>query len=86
MANPARIVNREVVEMRESVLAEVARINAKFTDYNPIELWERSVPPHERVALYALADCVLVTATRDGKPSAPLRTTPPCLCAARGRR
>jgi len=66
VANPARIVNREVVEMRESVLAEVARINAKFTDYNPIELWERSVPLHERVALYALADCVLVTATRDG--------------------
>mmetsp|Transcript_24411 Transcript_24411/g.46252 ORF Transcript_24411/g.46252 Transcript_24411/m.46252 type:complete len:852 (+) Transcript_24411:471-3026(+) len=66
VANPARIINKEVVEMREQVLAEVARINAKFVDYDPIELWERNVPLHERVALYSLADCVLVTATRDG--------------------
>lgn len=34
------------------MLAEVARINAKFVDYDPIELWERNVPLHERVALY----------------------------------
>jgi hypothetical protein len=44
----------------------VKSINAKYADYDPIELWERSVPLHERVALYQLADCVLVTATRDG--------------------
>lgn len=66
VANPARIVNKEVVEMREQVLSLVKSINAKYADYDPIELWERSVPLHERVALYQLADCVLVTATRDG--------------------
>ena len=50
----------------DQVLAEVTRVNSKFTDYTPIELWERSVPLHERVALYSIAQCVLVTATRDG--------------------
>mmetsp|Transcript_22797 Transcript_22797/g.49979 ORF Transcript_22797/g.49979 Transcript_22797/m.49979 type:complete len:855 (-) Transcript_22797:139-2703(-) len=66
VANSARIVNKDVVEMRDQVLAEVTRVNSKFTDYTPIELWERSVPLHERVALYSMAQCVLVTATRDG--------------------
>jgi len=66
VANPARIVNRDSIEMRDQVLAEITRVNSKFTDYSPVELWERSVPLAERVALYSNAHCVLVTATRDG--------------------
>eukprot|EP00854_Cymbomonas_tetramitiformis_P015333 gene15333-18138_t len=72
VANPARIMNKEVVEMRDEVLAEVKRINEKFQigvdgcDYKPIELWYRQVPLHERVALYSLAEVAVVTATRDG--------------------
>ena len=31
-----------------------------------VELIQRSVPMHERIALMSVADCALVTATRDG--------------------
>ena len=46
----------------------VESINTKFgrTDYLPVHYLERHVPLHERMAFYSVADCVVVSATRDG--------------------
>jgi trehalose-6-phosphate synthase len=46
------------------------RINTKYGDartgYVPLVYEERVVPLHDRLALFSLAHCVVVTATRDG--------------------
>ncbi len=48
--------------------AKVAAINAKYRQpgYEPVVWMERAVPLYERIALYSIADVVVVTATRDG--------------------
>lgn len=46
----------------------MARINAKHghEGYTPVVLFTRPVPLHEKIAMYSIADCAVVTATRDG--------------------
>mmetsp|Transcript_23901 Transcript_23901/g.28921 ORF Transcript_23901/g.28921 Transcript_23901/m.28921 type:complete len:851 (-) Transcript_23901:232-2784(-) len=65
VCNPARSNTKEVIEMRESVLQEAQRIK-EDVGYEAVEIWERSVPLHERAALYSISTACLVTATRDG--------------------
>ena len=71
VTNPARSASPAVADLRAEVKAIVDRVNGKFGSggadgYRPIVWWERKVPAHEKVALYSLADCAVVTATRDG--------------------
>ena len=80
VANPARSGGKEVQELVAEVHAIVAHINRTYGDpaagaggpdgrpagVPPVLLLERHVPLHERIALYSVAECVVVTATRDG--------------------
>ena len=50
----------------------IRRVHRYGTEgYQPIIWLERPVPLYERIALYSIADCVVVTATRDGMNLAP---------------
>lgn len=55
-------------ELHSFVVALVRRINDRFRapGYEPVVWVERPVPLYERMALLSVADCVVVTATRDG--------------------
>mmetsp|Transcript_34490 Transcript_34490/g.97716 ORF Transcript_34490/g.97716 Transcript_34490/m.97716 type:complete len:872 (+) Transcript_34490:312-2927(+) len=68
IVNPARSSGRDVQELREEVIRCTKRVNDRFGSgsYQPIVLIERSVPLHERIAYYSIADVVVVTALRDG--------------------
>lgn len=75
VANPARSGGKEVQELVAEVHAIVAHINRTYADPHPVNgmpvvppvvLLERHVPLHERIALYSIAECAVVTATRDG--------------------
>ncbi|EXB92374.1 putative alpha,alpha-trehalose-phosphate synthase [UDP-forming] 7 [Morus notabilis] len=67
--NPARgkgIKNLE--ETRQEIQENYQRINEEFGQpgYKPILIIDREVSINERVAYYSIADCVVVTAVRDG--------------------
>lgn len=68
ITSAARAPGRDVDDLHSYVVALVRRINARYGSegYEPVVLLERSVPLYERVALLSIADCVVVTATRDG--------------------
>lgn len=74
VANPARAAGKEVAELRQQVHQLVQEINGAFGGAAgveeggapPVTLLERHVPLHERIALYSIADCAVVTAVRDG--------------------
>ncbi|KAL6765404.1 trehalose-6-phosphate synthase/phosphatase [Haematococcus lacustris] len=70
VTNPPRSTGREVLELHRAVAALVEAINTKYAKpsakYLPVHYLERHVPLHERMAFYSVADCAVVTATRDG--------------------
>jgi trehalose 6-phosphate synthase/phosphatase len=75
VANPARSGGKEVQELVAEIHSIVAHINRTYGEPQgadgrpsvpPVMLLERHVPLHERIALYSIAECVVVTATRDG--------------------
>ncbi|KAJ6803960.1 putative alpha,alpha-trehalose-phosphate synthase [UDP-forming] 9 [Iris pallida] len=68
IANPARSQGRDVQEVYQEIRDTAARINARFgkPGYDPIVLIDTAVPTFEKVAYYALADCVVVNPVRDG--------------------
>lgn len=68
VANPARSTSKEITELREFIVGLARQINERFgaPGYRPVELIERALPLHERIALFSVADVVAVTATRDG--------------------
>lgn len=68
IANPARSMSKDISELQSTIHTLVETINSEFGSegYKPVVLLERSVPLHERIAFYSCADCVVVTATRDG--------------------
>lgn len=51
----------------------VQRINEKYSapGYQPVVWLDRPVPLYERIALYSIADCAVVTCVRDGMNLAP---------------
>lgn len=53
------------------------RLNAEFgrEGYEPVVLLQRHVPLYERVAFYILAECLVVTAVRDGMNLTPYEYT-----------
>lgn len=78
VCNPARGESRELQEVRQEVFDIVERLNATYgavdgRDKNSngesgkvVELIARSTSLGERIALLSVADCAVVTATRDG--------------------
>ncbi|KAJ6712105.1 ALPHAALPHA-TREHALOSE-PHOSPHATE SYNTHASE [UDP-FORMING] 6 [Salix purpurea] len=68
IANPARGRGRDVQEVQSETKAAVRRINETFGSpgYTPVVLIDRPLQFYERIAYYAIAECCLVTAVRDG--------------------
>ncbi|KAG2439617.1 hypothetical protein HXX76_004969 [Chlamydomonas incerta] len=68
ITNPPRSTGRDIAELHRCVLGLVDSINRKYGkgSYQPVQYLERHVPLHERMAFYSIADCAVVTATRDG--------------------
>ncbi|GIL85506.1 hypothetical protein Vretimale_13398 [Volvox reticuliferus] len=68
IANPPRSTGRDITELHRCVNNLVDSINRKYGKgtYQPVQYLERHVPLHERMAFYSIADCAVVTATRDG--------------------
>ncbi|GFR42321.1 hypothetical protein Agub_g3228 [Astrephomene gubernaculifera] len=68
ITNPPRSTGRDVTELHRYVNTLVDSINRKYGmgTYQPVHYLERHVPLHERMAFYSIADCAVVTATRDG--------------------
>ncbi|XP_049415400.1 alpha,alpha-trehalose-phosphate synthase [UDP-forming] 5 [Solanum stenotomum] len=68
IANPARGRGKDVQEVQAETYATVKRINQKFgrTGYEPVILVDKPLQFYERIAYYAVAECCLVTAVRDG--------------------
>ena len=70
---PCRTAGQDITDLHSFCVDLVASINAKYgcEGYQPIVWLERPVPLYEKIALYSVADCVVVTATRDGMNLAP---------------
>jgi len=74
VVNAPRSLNAEVAELRDTIRELTEDINRRHGQpgadgkeaYKPIQLIERHVPLHERIALYSVADVFVVSATRDG--------------------
>lgn len=68
IVNPARSTGKDVQGAKRETYAITERINAKFgcPGYEPVVLIDRPVPFYEKTAYYALAECCIVNAVRDG--------------------
>lgn len=68
IANPARGRGKDLEETQAEIYSTVKRINEKFgqSGYQPIVFIDKPVSLSERVAYYTIAECVVVTAVRDG--------------------
>jgi len=78
--NPARSQSGDVAVLRAEIQSIVSRVNERFGmggagGYQPVEWWERSLPLEEKAALCSLADCSVLTATRDGMNLTPYEYT-----------
>lgn len=68
IANPARGKGKDLEEIQEEISASCKRINDKFRQpgYEPIVFIDTPVSLSERAAYFTIAECVVVTAVRDG--------------------
>ncbi|XP_021294180.1 probable alpha,alpha-trehalose-phosphate synthase [UDP-forming] 7 [Herrania umbratica] len=68
ITNPARGRGKDLEEIQAEIQASCNRINDTFGQpgYDPIVFIDRPVSLSERVAYYTVAECVVVTAVRDG--------------------
>lgn len=68
IVNPARSTGKDVQEAKAESYEAANRINAKYglPGYQPVVLIERSMPLFEKTAYYAMAECCVVNAVRDG--------------------
>lgn len=68
IANPARSRGKDVEDVQAETHSAAKRVNATFGSpgYEPVVLINGSVPFYERIAFYTIAECVVVTAVRDG--------------------
>ncbi|ANM60416.1 trehalose phosphate synthase [Arabidopsis thaliana] len=77
IVNPARGSGKDVQEARKETYDTVKRINERYGshDYEPVVLIDRPVPRFEKSAYYALAECCIVNAVRDGMNLVPYKYT-----------
>uniref|UniRef100_A0A5B7C204 alpha,alpha-trehalose-phosphate synthase (UDP-forming) n=1 Tax=Davidia involucrata TaxID=16924 RepID=A0A5B7C204_DAVIN len=68
IVNPARSTGKDVQEAKRETYTTAARINETYGSpgYEPVVLVDRPMPLHEKTAYYALAECCIVNAVRDG--------------------
>ncbi|CAL5411464.1 unnamed protein product [Camellia sinensis] len=68
IANPARGRGKDLEEIQAEIQASCKRINQNFGQpgYEPIVFIDRPISLSERAAYYTIAECVVVTALRDG--------------------
>ncbi|KAF7806106.1 putative alpha,alpha-trehalose-phosphate synthase [UDP-forming] 9 [Senna tora] len=68
IVNPPRSTGRDVEETKKETYLTAKRINERFgvDDYEPIIIIDHPIPPYEKAAYYALAECCIVNAVRDG--------------------
>ncbi|EEF52030.1 probable alpha,alpha-trehalose-phosphate synthase [UDP-forming] 9 [Ricinus communis] len=68
IVNPARSAGKDVQEAERETHSTTKRINSifGFPGYEPVVLIDRPVPFYEKTAYYALAECCIVNAVRDG--------------------
>ncbi|KAL6505550.1 putative alpha,alpha-trehalose-phosphate synthase 9 UDP-forming [Orobanche hederae] len=75
IVNPARSSGKNIQEAKSEMYAAVNRINETFggSGYEPVVLIDRYAPRDEKTAYYALADCCIVNAVRDGMNLVPYK-------------
>ncbi|KAK9922818.1 hypothetical protein M0R45_031264 [Rubus argutus] len=68
IVNPARGKGIDLKEIQEEIQENCRRINEEFgkPGYEPIIIIDKPVSISERVSYYRIAECVVVTAVRDG--------------------
>ncbi|CAL9135063.1 unnamed protein product [Musa textilis] len=68
IANPPRGRGRDLQEIQGEIEESCERINKAFghEGYSPVVFIDRPVSVVERIAYYTIAECVVVTAVRDG--------------------
>ncbi|KAH7651433.1 trehalose 6-phosphate synthase/phosphatase protein [Dioscorea alata] len=68
IANPARGKGRDLDEIQVEIEGTCKRINEQFGNdgYRPVVYINHDVSFSERIAYYTIAECVVVTAVRDG--------------------
>ncbi|KAM0938360.1 putative alpha,alpha-trehalose-phosphate synthase (UDP-forming), Trehalose-phosphatase [Dioscorea sansibarensis] len=68
IANPARGKGRDLDEIQVEIEDTCKRVNEQFGNdgYRPVVYINRDVSFSERIAYYTIAECVVVTAVRDG--------------------
>ncbi|KAL2321860.1 hypothetical protein Fmac_026239 [Flemingia macrophylla] len=68
IVNPARSTGRDVEAARNEMHSLANRINERFgsPEYEPVIIINRHIPIYEKASYYALAECCIVNAVRDG--------------------
>ncbi|XP_006644707.1 probable alpha,alpha-trehalose-phosphate synthase [UDP-forming] 7 [Oryza brachyantha] len=68
IANPARGKGKDLEAIQAEIHESCKRINGEFgqSGYNPVVFIDRDVSSVEKIAYYTIAECVVVTAVRDG--------------------
>lgn len=75
IVNPARSCGKDVQEAKRETYLTAKRINEDLgcTDYEPVILIDHSAPRYEKSAYYAMAECCIVNAVRDGMNLVPYK-------------
>ncbi|KAE8710203.1 putative alpha,alpha-trehalose-phosphate synthase 9 [Hibiscus syriacus] len=75
IVNPARGSGKDVQEAKKETYLTAKRINNLYgsPNYQPVVLIDRPVPRNEKSAFYALAECCIVNAVRDGMNLVPYK-------------
>ncbi|GLU20688.1 hypothetical protein SLE2022_368750 [Rubroshorea leprosula] len=73
--NPARSTGKDVQEAKRETYESTTRVNDTFgfPGYEPVILIDRPVSFYEKAAYYALAECCIVNAVRDGMNLVPYK-------------
>ncbi|CAA7408590.1 unnamed protein product [Spirodela intermedia] len=68
IANPPRGRGRDLDEIQAEIKESCQRINSAYgrDDYQPVVYIDRVISFSEKIAFYTIAECVIVTAVRDG--------------------
>lgn len=75
IVNPARGSGKFFQEAKRETYMTVKRINETYgsPDYEPVVLIDRPVPRYEKSAYYAVSECCIVNAVRDGMNLVPYK-------------
>lgn len=75
IVNPARSSGKDVQEVKKETYLAAKRINEVYgcANYVPVILIDRPAPRYEKTAYYAVAECCIVNAVRDGMNLVPYK-------------